>query len=73
MARERIRRRVVINGKQQWITGLTEQEYAENLFDTMSRNAEAASAQKHNFKNMRPAGLKPIPSQMDETTTGADL
>ena len=50
MARERIRRRVVINGKQQWITGLTEQEYAENLFDAMSGNAKAASAQKHNFQ-----------------------
>ena len=55
MARDRIRRRVTIDGRQQWITGLTEQEYAENLFKAMQGSVQACSepvpvAQKHNFK-----------------------
>lgn len=36
MAKTRIRRRITINGHVQWITGATEQEYAENLFKAMS-------------------------------------
>ncbi len=41
MAKERIRRRVVIDGKQQWITGMTEQEYAENLYRGDERRCES--------------------------------
>ena len=69
MARERIRRRVVINGKQQWITGLTEQEYAENLFDAMSGNAKAASAQKHNFQEYASGWFETYSKPNVETTT----
>lgn len=52
MAKERIRRRVTINGKQLWVTGLTEQEYAENLFRAMSGGREPVSeaVKKHNFR-----------------------
>ena len=69
MARERIRRRVVINGKQQWITGLTEQEYAENLFDAMSGNAKATSAQKHNFQEYASGWFETYSKPNVETTT----
>lgn len=50
MARDRIRRRVVINGKTQWITGNTEQEYAERLMKAMNKAALAQQLAKHEFK-----------------------
>lgn len=50
MAKERIRRRVVIHGKTQWITGSTEQEYAENLFKAMGGASTAQKNHKHDFR-----------------------
>lgn len=52
MAKERIRRRVEIDGKQQWITGMTEQEYAANLYKAMSGGLKLSPepVRKHNFR-----------------------
>ena len=47
---KRIRRRVNIHGKTQWVTGNTEQEYAENLLLAMGGAVEEQEKPKHNFR-----------------------
>ena len=52
MAKNRIRRRVLINGEMVWVTGDTEQEYAENLMKVMMAKCEPVKVEKpkHEFK-----------------------
>lgn len=50
MAKDRIRRRVMIDGVQRWITGRDEQEYAQNLYDAMGGVQAAPATEKHLFK-----------------------
>jgi len=50
MAKDRIKRRVNIRGEQRWITGATEQEYADNLMKAMGEYTQAKSAEKHLFQ-----------------------
>ena len=48
---KRIRREIVINGVKRWITGATEQEYAENLIKALGVSGEIQFApKKHNFQ-----------------------
>lgn len=49
MSKDRIRRRVIIDGKQQWITAKTEQEYAEALYKAMCRSLQKSEPEYHNF------------------------
>lgn len=50
MANKRIRREIIINGTKRWITGATEQEYAESLIRALNMDAVARfTAEKHNF------------------------
>lgn len=46
----KIRRAVVIDGKQRWITANNEQEYAEKLAALFHTTNNADSREKHNFK-----------------------
>ena len=46
MAKNRIRRRVLINGEMVWVTGDTEQEYAENLMKVMMAKCEPVKVEK---------------------------
>lgn len=46
----KIRRAVVIDGKQRWITANSEQEYAEKLAALFHTSNNADSREKHNFK-----------------------
>ena len=51
MATKRIRREIVIDGVKRWVTGATEQEYAENLLKALNVQGEAQFApQKHSFQ-----------------------
>ena len=50
MAKNRIRRPIVINGVKRWISGSTEQEYAENLLMAMAGNDNSGSKGKHVFR-----------------------
>ena len=48
---KRIRREIVIDGVKRWITGATEQEYAENLIKALNVSGVAQFApQKHSFQ-----------------------
>lgn len=52
MAKDRIKRRVNIGGVVRWVTGNTEQEYADNLIKAMTGEGAAAMQQprsKHDF------------------------
>jgi len=47
---KRIRREVVVNGIKHWITGNTEQEYAERLMKVVAlEKSKEVSGQRHNF------------------------
>ena len=53
MAKNRIKRRVTINGAERWVTGNNEQEYANNLAAAMGVNlpqAQMSTAEKHHFR-----------------------
>ena len=50
-ASKRIRREIVINGVKRWITGATEQEYAENLIKALGVSDEMQFVpKKHSFQ-----------------------
>lgn len=50
-ASKRIRREIVINGVKRWITGTSEQEYAENLIKALNISGQPQFApDKHNFQ-----------------------
>lgn len=44
----RIKRQVQVNGATRWVTGATEQEYANNLIKAVGMEAQAPAAEKHN-------------------------
>lgn len=46
----KIRRAVIIEGKQRWITANSEQEYAEKLGTLFAKNGSPDNREKHNFK-----------------------
>ena len=50
MARNRIKRQITINNITKWVTGETEQEYAENLLKAFSEKQQKANTEKHDFK-----------------------
>ena len=51
LGKNRIRRRIMINGSQVWVTGNTEQEYAENIIRLMTKSQSPEQSPKgHEFK-----------------------
>lgn len=51
MAKERIKRRVLINGQIRWVTGSSEQEYADNLIRILAPEALETPGEKHLFED----------------------
>ena len=51
MAKERIKRRVLINGQLRWVTGSSEQEYADNLIRILATEAVVIPGEKHLFED----------------------
>lgn len=60
--KSRIKRRIMIDGRTQWITGANEQEYAENVAKAMNVQAKAETKvfQKHIFRDYAEGWFKNI-------------